>query len=668
MSKIMGKRGLAIKLPALFLLVALVPLVLISIAYLSETDQPSELPTPMETNLSAEDISGEVSAGFWIAPYGGGNLSSEMVLTLRALAEPARTLRIAVGGDDAVSVGYVGTSNGILIFWPDITETIQQISSLDHRDRPWYLEAERAGETIWTEPYLETDTNTPAITCATPIYRGGVLAGVAGMDVSLDEINRDMTLHPDLYTFLSDENGVVVMRPVNLPEQFLWDELLVPGSLLESDNSQLVQIVDKMVHGQTGSSMIHLNKGECRIAYAPLPTVGWSLGIVSGDAELAAARAAQYDEHFHRIETQNDIVALSATESLRDLVERMEETPVDEDMQEKEADNHMAIVIIAAFLVSALLAGAAGLWTGRDIATSLDSIIEALDRVGEGDLDAEVEVKSSDEIGDLGEAFNQMAAGLRVSQTEKVFEHHAESKGLAEEIQYILAPERTPLVEGYEVAVFSSGDIGGHFYDVFDIADDRSGVVMAEVSGEGVPAALLAFLSKNLIRATFRRYGDPAKALRESNLEICENAKSGMLVTCFCGILDPDSNLMEYANAGHIPPFVVSSQGFVDTLTGGGIALGALDQVDLEMEGWMIDPGDVLVIYNDGIIEVANESGENFGTERLIDQVRENRDRTAPEILETVERAIRVHAGYQTKDRLLKGNMSLLIVKRCEEV
>jgi len=662
MARIFDKGGLKVGLPVLFMLTALVSIALISAVCFFGQDSALDPMSKNETNLSSEELIEGITAGVWIAPYGERNLSSEMETTLEALPETARTLRIAVGGDDAVSVGYVGASNGVLIVWPDITETLIEIAPFDHRERPWYQEAESAGETIWTDPYLDTGTNAPAITCATPIYSGGEVAGVAGMDVSLAEINRDMSLHPDLYSFLLDRAGVVVMRPLDLTEGFLWDELLVPGSLLDSQSPQLGEIADKMIHEQTGVAMVSLSKGECRIAYAPLPSVGWSLGVMSGDSELATAKAAQYDEHFRRVATQNDIVALSAAESLRDIAARKPKEAEEMENLSEDAKSNKTGLIFAAFVASLFLAGAIGVWASRDISRSLERIVEALDSAAEGDLEDVEETDLPEEIGTVGEAFNRMVAEQRHSKVEEYLTNGQEE--VMEMIREILLPEKTPQVEGYEVEAISmrAGHGDDHFYDVFEMEDNRTGVVMAKVSGDGVSAALLAVLSKPVIRASFRRGEDPAKALREANLEISESSKHGMLVSCFCGMLDPSSNLMEYANAGHIPPFVVSSQGFVDTLTGGGIALGALDNIELDMEGWMLDSGDVLVIYNDGTIDAIDELGEKFGTEKLIEVVRDNRARHASEIIETIEKAIKSHIKNQPQ----KDDFNLIIVKRSD--
>jgi len=661
MARIFDKGGLKVGLPVLFMLTALVSIALISAVCFSGQDSALDPMPKNETNLSSEELIEGITAGVWIAPYGEYNLSSEMDITLEALPETARTLRIAVGGDDAVSVGYVGASNGVLIVWPDITETLIEIAPFDHRERPWYQEAKSTGETIWTDPYLDTGANAPAITCATPIYSGGEVVGVAGMDVSLVEINRDMSLHPDLYSFLLDEAGVVVMRPLDLPEGFLWDELLMPGSLLDSRSPQLGGVADKMIHEQTGVAMVSLNKGECRIAYAPLPSTGWSLGVVSGDSELAMAKAAQYDEHFRRVATQNDIVALSAAENLRDIAARKPKEAEEVENLSEDVEGGKTGLIFAAFVASLLLAGAIGVWASRDISRSLEQIVEALDSATEGDLE-EVEADLPDEIGAVSEAFNRMVAEQRHSKVEEYLTNGQEE--VMERIREILLPEKMPLVEGYEVAVISlrAGHGDDHFYDVFEMDDNRTGVVMAKVSGDGVSAALLAVLSKPVIRASFRRGEDPAKALREANLEISESSKQGMLVSCFCGMLDPSSNLMEYANAGYVPPFVVSSQGFVDTLTGGGIALGVLDNIELDMEGWMLDSGDVLVIYNDGTIDAIDELGEKFGTEKLIEVVRDNRARHATEIIETIEKAIKSHIENQPQ----KDDFNLIIVKKSD--
>ncbi len=659
MAKISSFNKLSLGLLALILLTAEVSLAPAGAISVPETGWGGDF-------LLGEDESGTaevIAAGVWIAPDGGDNLSEGMRDDLISLSAPARILRIMVQKEGkVVELGYIGTSGGVLVLWPDVTETLRFIAPFDYRERPWYLEAARAKETIWTKPYLSEESGSLAITCATPILVEGNLTGVVGMDVSLAEIDSDLSNFSSGYPFLVDGQGAVVMKAA-VPESFLREEILAPGSLLDSKNSDLAEVAEAMVRGENGSSFVRLTEGSTRIGYAPLPTVGWSLGVVWGDQELVAAKASQYDQLFRRISGQTEVLALESGEALKARGGAM--AAPSHDFGGAGWPSALQLALAA---VTALLTAAVGYRAGRSGAGPMvDAVERALERIGRGEFDAKIERDGSKDARRLGEALDSMTTDLKgqISAIEKrSFEtgRVEKEKEVAKEVERFLLPERAPKVEGYQVATLSVVDESRccHFYDVFEMEGSKAVVAMAEVSGKGLAAAMVAALTRSTIRAAARRFGDPAKALRDTNLQLSDEVRNGIMVSCFCGMLDLASHSMNYANAGHIPPFVVSSDGFVDTLIGGAISMGALDHIDLETEGWMIDPGDVLVIYNDGLIEVENEKKERFGTESLISLVKENREKSAQEIVAELKRAIKDHGISRSH----QSDPAAMIVKR----
>jgi len=683
MAIISDKGKLNLKLLVVFLQVVLISLSLVVV----QTDICTLAKgSPIQsTNLSAgyvkntSDVVDTISAGVWIAPYGPGNVSSDYIEPLIMLRDPARTLRIVVDTESAVEMGYIGTTEGVLILWPDITNTLRGIAPFDYRERPWYQKASESSQTTWTKPYLDTSMGSLAITCATPISRDGELVGVAGMDVSLASLQSDISLYEDKYLFLVDGEGIVVTRSESVPTGFLWDELPAlgtlsdvekPVSLLAADNSQLAEVGQKMLSGDAGVSVIRLTNGDCQIAYAPLASINWSLGVVWGDLDLTTAKAAQYDEFFQQIEDQNEIVARSAAEHLSEGLYAFEALQLqDEDAQSGESSLPVTnlLIIGALSLTGVLLAGVLGLRVGQRSMKSMAPLFEAFERVGRGEFNSTISSDPSNNTDALSEAFSRMTANLK--QRISKLEGEALKKGrtqkefeMMDDVSKALQPERSHHIEGYDMAYFSADLDGASFYDVFELDNDNVVLSMAGVSGEGFSAAMQAYLTKTLIRTYSRKYQDPGDVLREVNLHINEISGNGMMITCFCGILDPFANVMEYANAGHAFPFVVSSQGVVDTLTGGGIALGAgaLGHINLQSDSISVNPGDVLVIYEDRLAEITNEWKEPFGTERLITLMKDNMKDSASGMIKTVEKSIKVHAGNHSSRR----DCSLIIVKK----
>jgi len=203
-------------------------------------------------------------------------------------------------------------------------------------------------------------------------------------------------------------------------------------------------------------------------------------------------------------------------------------------------------------------------------------------------------------------------------------------------------------------------EVGGDFYDFIPLAQDRWGLVIADVSGKGVPAALFMALSRTLIRASTLANADPATAIGHANQLICEDSKTSMFVTLFYAILDSRAMTLNYVNAGHNPPLLLKGTAAdVVLLKAKGIALGVTDEVSLQSVRVDLRPGDVLVLYTDGVTEAINDHDEEFGEERLVKVITENRGESAATILDRILAAITAFAG----DRPQHDDITLLILK-----
>ena len=189
-------------------------------------------------------------------------------------------------------------------------------------------------------------------------------------------------------------------------------------------------------------------------------------------------------------------------------------------------------------------------------------------------------------------------------------------------------------------------EVGGDFYDFFRLEDDRMGIVVADVSGKGVPAALFMMVSRTLMKGTAIGETNPARCLREVNELLSESNEESMFVTVFYTTLDPASGRVEFANAGHNLPYVVKSSGEVRQVDSApGIVLGVLP--DFEFPGGTLDlePGDVLFFYTDGVNEAMDEAGVEFGDERLAAVLAEAAGSSADAFSDRVVQAVHAHAG-----------------------
>ena len=206
----------------------------------------------------------------------------------------------------------------------------------------------------------------------------------------------------------------------------------------------------------------------------------------------------------------------------------------------------------------------------------------------------------------------------------------------ARDIQQSFLPESPPKIEGFELAALSlpAQEVGGDFYDFIPLSQDKWGIVIADVSGKGMPAALFMALSRTLVRANAAGSPGASEAIQIANKLISQDARSGMFVTLFYAILDSKRKHLNYVNAGHNPPLLLKegTRGVV-LLEAKGIALGVLDDIELEQRELELVPSDMLVLYTDGVTEAVNEKEEQFGQDRLIEVVERSVDLPARDLI-----------------------------------
>ena len=209
---------------------------------------------------------------------------------------------------------------------------------------------------------------------------------------------------------------------------------------------------------------------------------------------------------------------------------------------------------------------------------------------------------------------------------------------VARQVQLELLPPRDPQLEGYDISAynFPTEEVSGDYYDWVRIYDDQIGLVIADVSGKGVPAALLmAFLRASLRAATHIGYS-PHISMAKVNYLLWESIERNQFVTAFYAILDVTNKTLTYTNAGHNPPVLLKQNGDVSFIDRGSIPLGMFRDTRYHEYYLTTEPGDVLMLYTDGATEAQNPEGEEFGRERLAKAVKVNRQLGARELITAV--------------------------------
>ena len=191
---------------------------------------------------------------------------------------------------------------------------------------------------------------------------------------------------------------------------------------------------------------------------------------------------------------------------------------------------------------------------------------------------------------------------------------------IASEMQQSILPAQFPRGPDFQVyaSMTPARNVGGDFYDIVHLEDNRIGVAIADVSDKGVPAALYMMSSRTLLKGAAIGCESPSQVLDEVNGLLQDDSDTGMFVTLFYGIYDPATNEFTYANGGHNPPLIVHADGSSTVLAmTGGVALGVVPSIQYEQTTVALSPGDTILLYTDGVTDATNEEGEFFGLERL---------------------------------------------------
>jgi phosphoserine phosphatase RsbU/P len=233
---------------------------------------------------------------------------------------------------------------------------------------------------------------------------------------------------------------------------------------------------------------------------------------------------------------------------------------------------------------------------------------------------------------------------------------------LASEIQQRFQPTAPPHIAGYELQgiSFPCYEIGGDYYDFIEREDGRLVIALGDVSGKGTAAALLMSSLHAAIHAQSASHDSLVATISAVNRYLADNIPANRFVTLFYAELDPESGSMSFLNAGHNPPLIVHSAGTVEQLASGGLPLGIKPDAEYREGRTQLQPGDVLVIYSDGVTEAVSPTGEEFGPTRLYEVVSRNVEASAAGIRDRIESSLTKFAqGTSAAD-----DITLVIVKR----
>ncbi len=236
---------------------------------------------------------------------------------------------------------------------------------------------------------------------------------------------------------------------------------------------------------------------------------------------------------------------------------------------------------------------------------------------------------------------------------------------VANEIQVRLQPLSPPRIPGYDMIgnSFPCREIGGDYYDFIQRKNGRILFALGDVSGKGIGAALMMSSLHAALHAQAQTMLRTAQIVTEINNYIFENSPENKFLTLFCAELDPTTGQLCYSNAGHNPPILVSIDGTYSLLESGGLPIGITDFITYEENFVIMKPGDVLVIYSDGLTDSVNEYDQDFGEQRLIEVIHRYRNRTASQLRDRIDEAITQFTGQCP----VIDDTTIMIIKRLLE-
>jgi sigma-B regulation protein RsbU (phosphoserine phosphatase) len=266
---------------------------------------------------------------------------------------------------------------------------------------------------------------------------------------------------------------------------------------------------------------------------------------------------------------------------------------------------------------------------------------------------------------ELLEAFSSLAAASldRARQYEEILEKRKleEELSIAKRIQQSFLPREKPQLSGFDISGMNipSEEVGGDYYDFIPIIENQMGIAIGDVSGKGIPAALImASFRASLIAEIRNNYAIRSIMFKVNNL-LFESTASDIYVTAVYGVLDTKNKIFTFANGGHNAPILGHANGGMEYLTEGGVALGTFENSKYEERPLKLNPGDIIVFYTDGVTEAKNEKDEEFGTRRLKQVIDDSRQLSATRIQENIYKAVKDFRG----DLAPGDDLTMIVIK-----
>lgn len=476
----------------------------------------------------------------------------------------------------------------------------------------WYALPRMMKQAVWSEPYrAESGGNALMVSYSKPIYASnGKFLGVVTCDISLEwlaQMLQSLPLGQGGYAFLISQNGTFITHPNK--ELILKENIFSQAE--KQKNEALRALGRDMVRGRGGFIIFdHIQEGQNGwLLYQPISETGWSMGIFFPRAEMMAK-----------------VVELSRKE--------------------------VSIGIIGFLFLLPIV-----LFIARSITRPLRKLTESTRTLAAGHLDAPLpHFTGQDEVARLAESFASMRDELKkhitLLQTAATAKERIESElRIAQTIQMELVPKTfPPFPERTDFELHAmmvpAREVGGDFYDFVMPDKEHLWIIIGDVSGKGIAAALFMAVTRTFLRAFVQEEKSPGKVMFRVNNELSRNNDANMFVTLFCAVITLSTGHCRWANGGHNLPFLTTVAGEVGFLPKThGVVIGAVEDMTFEEGEVILQPGESLYLYTDGVTEAMNSDEQLFGNEPTQQALHQLRECSCVELVSKMAEALAQFTG-----------------------
>ncbi len=484
-----------------------------------------------------------------------------------------------------ITTSYVGTESGFMISYDKYASLAEYSDDgevyFNHRERNWYQKAKDANDIVLTDLSQDFFGRGLSLTLAKPFYNDNKFSGVVGMDLLVDDLQKtiiDIDIEEKYdsdYAFLINENGDIIASPFVDKDTIDFENITMPGSKFYS-------ISDKILNEKKG--ITKANDFYC--VYAPIAKSNWVLCVYVPENIIF--------EPVVKIE-----------KSIRFAI------------------NIFIFLIIIVSIATMILIRI----VSKRITEPILSLRDDVNKISKGDLDYKARIIGNDEVSDLATSFNNMTASLKnyisdLTNLTAEKERIGAELNVATHIQAAMLPSLFPAFprdERFDIyaTMNPAKEVGGDFYDFFKLDDKHLAMVVADVSGKGVPAALFMVIGKTLIKDHTALKRNLNETFYDVNNILCESNSEELFITAFEAVINVETGHVTYVNAGHEMPFIYKNGIWKPEKIKPSFVLAGMENMKFSGGELFLEKGNILFEYTDGVTEATNSNNELYGMDRL---------------------------------------------------